>query len=140
VTFVAPFTLGATCEARFFANNGYTKLATSATVTVTAGAGPSVTLSPSTVAQGGTLSATVSNGPANATDWVGLYCPSSSANGAFVAFRYLNNSTTAPGAGVATATVTFTAPAMPGATCHVRFFANNGYSKLATSPTVTVSP
>src|SRR5204862_3444747 len=55
----------------------------------------------------------------------------------YMAWKYLNNTTTAPGAGVTSATVTFAAPTTPG-TYNLRFFANYGYTRLATSGNVTV--
>ena len=60
-------------QLRFFRNNTYTVLATSATITVTSPAPPSITLSATTVCAGATVMATIANGPGNAGDWVGLY-------------------------------------------------------------------
>src|SRR2546422_3265912 len=34
---------------------------------------PTVTVTPTTVAPGATVTVTIANGPANATDWVGLF-------------------------------------------------------------------
>ena len=122
-------------RARLFANNGMTKLATSGLVTIT---GPTITASASTVTAGGTMSFMVAGGPANARDWVGLFCPATTASdSAYVTWKYLNNSQTAPGAGVTLATVTLAAPSTPGQTCHARLFVNDGFTKIATSGTVT---
>ena len=52
---------------------------------------------------------------------------------------FLNGTKSAPAAGVTTATVPFTLPNMPG-TYEVRFFANNTYQRLGTTPMVTVPP
>ena len=68
VTFTMPTAPG-TYNVRFFLNDTTAKLATSATITVT---GPTVTLSATTVAPGGTVTATIANGPGNAGDWVVL--------------------------------------------------------------------
>ena len=71
VAFTMPATPG-TYNVRFFLNDSLTKLATSATITVTAAA-PSIALSATTVVPGGTVTATIANGPGNAGDWVGLF-------------------------------------------------------------------
>ena len=71
VTFTMPATPG-TYNVRFFLNDSWVKLATSATITVTAPAPPTIALSATTVVPGGTVTATIANGPGNAGDWVGL--------------------------------------------------------------------
>jgi agmatine deiminase len=78
----------------------------------------------------------VSNGPANPTDWVALAQVGSS-DYSYISWQYLNGSQTPPGSGLSSATLTFTMPATTG-NYEFRFFANNGYTKLATSTTVTV--
>ena len=105
-----------------------------ATLTVT---GPTLTLGASTVAAGGVLTATLSNGPGTVSEWVGLYCPSTSVDQAYLQWKYLNNTQTLPGSGVTSATVTFVAPATVGVACNVRWFGGGG--KLATSSAVTVA-
>src|SRR5437762_9602444 len=67
--FVAPPAAG-TYEIRWFVNGGWTRLATSSTITVLAPPPASVTVSPSTVSAGGTLTVTVANGPGNPMDRV----------------------------------------------------------------------
>jgi hypothetical protein len=79
---------------------------------------------------------TVANGPGNARDWVGLYL-SSGSDTALLDWKYLNGTRAVPASGVTSATVAFALPATPG-TYNFRFFQNNTYAKLATSPTVTV--
>jgi subtilisin family serine protease len=147
VTFTAPNSPGSNCNLRFFSNNGFTTLATSATISIAASSASAVTASPSTVTMGATITGTVSNGPGNALDWVGLYCPASLADASFIDWRYLNNTKSPPASGLTNATVTFTAPNNPGSNCNLRFFSNNGLTNLATSATipigaqsVTVSP
>ena len=98
-----------------------------------------VTVSSTTVAPGGTMTFTVANGPANRGDWLALYCPTSNNDVAYYDWKYLSNSRTAPAAGLASATVTMMAPSAAGTTCHARLFANDSYTKLATSATVTVT-
>jgi hypothetical protein len=136
VTLTAP--PGATtCNARLFADNGFTKLATSAPVSVNA-PGLTLTIDPMAVAPGGTFTVTVAGGPGNARDWVGLFCPTTAADGEYLDWKYLNNTRMAPASGVTAATVTLTAPAAS-TTCHARLFADNGFTKLATSATATVT-
>src|SRR4029077_4765394 len=137
VTFTAPES-ATDCNARLFASDSYSKLSTSATVTVTGAAGPALTI-PASVAPGATVSVSLTGGPGNRTDWVGFYCPSSTSDdGMRVGFKYLNNSTSAPASGVTSATVTFTAPASA-TNCNARLFASDSYAKLATSSTTTVT-
>ena len=80
----------------------------------------------------------VSGGPSNTTDWVGLYA-AGAADPSFLEFRYLNGTTPPPTAGVSAATLSFTTPTSPG-DYEFRFFANNGYGRLATSSVATVAP
>ena len=136
VAFTMPATPG-TYNVRFFLNDSSTKLATSATITVTAAAPPTITLSATTIVPGGTVTATIVNGPGNAGDWVGLL-GASAADGAYVDWKYLNGAQTRPASGVTGAAVAFTMPAPPGA-YNVRFFLNDSLGKLATSATITVT-
>src|SRR5205807_4294513 len=66
VTFTLPATAGA-FHARLF-NGSYTQVAASATITTTI---PTVTLGATTASIGGTVTATVANGPGTPGDWVG---------------------------------------------------------------------
>ena len=136
VPFTMPATPG-TYNVRFFLNDSWVKLATSATITVTPPAPPAITLSATTIAPGGTVTATIANGPGNAGDWVGLL-GASAADGTYVDWKYLNGMQTRPGAGVTGAAVAFVMPATPG-TYNVRFFLNDSWVKLATSATITVT-
>ena len=131
--FTLPLTPG-TYEVRFFLNNSFTVLATSATITVAA---PTVTLSATTVAPGATVSATIAGGPANSLDWVGLFATGAPPAG-YLRAAYLNDTLSAPNPGVAGGTLTFTLPLTPG-TYQVRFFLNNSFTVLATSATITVA-
>jgi hypothetical protein len=135
ITFTAPTTAG-TCNARFFADDGFTKLATSQVITV---GGPSISAGSTTVARGGTMTFTVAGGPANPKDWVGLYCPSTIGDSTnYTNYKYLNNSQSAPSSGQTGGTITFTAPTTS-TTCQARLFPNDSYTPtLATSQTVTV--
>src|SRR5437667_1039325 len=95
LTFALPFATG-NYNLRFFANDSMTKLATSATITVTTGgAPPSVTVTPTTVSPGGTVTVTVANGPGNALDWVASYL-TGSPDSSYIEWQYLNGSRTPP--------------------------------------------
>src|SRR5256885_2100047 len=73
--------------------------------------GAAVALTPDPATVGGTLTATVSNNPGNATDWVGLYAETAPDN-TYLDWCYLNGTKTVPSTGVTNATLTcFTVPA-----------------------------
>ena len=136
VSFVMPASSGQ-YNFRLLAGGSTTPLATSATVTVTASVSvipPSINPSTTSVAAGGTLTATVANGPGNRLDWVALYPVGSTT---FVDWKYLNGLQTAPATGVAGASLTFTMGTA--GQYNLKFFSNNSYTLLATSATVTVS-
>ena len=99
---------------------------------------PSVAAGASTVNLGGTVTFTIANGPGNAADWVGFFCPSSNADSSYADWKYLNNTKTAPAMGLTAGSVTFTAPTTGGQTCNGRLFSNTN-TKLATSGTVIVA-
>ena len=99
---------------------------------------PTVTAGPATVAPGGTITATVINGPGNVQDWVGLFAVTG-ADTPSISWKYLNGTSNIPAQALTEATLVFTAPTTPG-TYHVRFFANGGYTRLATSGSIAVLP
>jgi len=114
---------------RFF--TGSTPLATSQTVT--AGTSTvSLAVSPATIAPGGTVTATVANGPGNKTDWLAIYPTGSST---YLTWKYLNGSQTAPVTGMTGAAVPFTMPTTTGSYT-IKFWA--GSTLLATSAPITV--
>src|SRR5205085_1147660 len=86
---------------------------------------------------GATFNVTLANGPGLVTDWVGLYCPTTSGDNAYLAWKYLSNTQALPPSGVTDVTLTFTAPTMVGTTCHARWW-SSGMVKVATSATMTV--
>jgi uncharacterized protein YegP (UPF0339 family) len=132
LTFAIPQTAGQ-YEFRFFANNGYTLLATSPTVVTRA---PTLTVSGTSVPPGSPVQVTVTDGPAYRGDWVVL-ARVGSAPTAYVDWKYLNGTRSMPATGVSSAVVTFTMPLTPDQ-YEFRFFANNGYTLLALSPPVAV--
>jgi len=97
---------------------------------------PTLSVTPTSVPPGGTVTVTVANGPGNATDWVGLFT-TAAADTLMLDWKYLNGQKTAPATGVTTATVTFTLPLSAG-TYNVRFFPNNANISTVTSATITV--
>jgi len=97
---------------------------------------PTLTVTPTSVAPAGTVTVTIANGPANATDWVGLYT-TAAADTLMLDWKYLNGLKTAPTTGTANATVTFTLPLSAG-TYNVRFFPNNTTTTTITSTTITM--
>lgn len=100
---------------------------------------PSLSVSPSTVVAGDTVTATWSNIPdPSATDWLGLY-QAGAPDMSYISWVYVSGSAT-PSAPMASGSVTFTIPdtATPGS-YEIRLFADNGYVRLATSSPVMVS-
>ena len=132
VPLVLPGTLAAgTYQLRLFANNGFTLLATSNTFTVTVTGGITLTVSPTTIPAGGTVTVTWSGIPTpSTTDWIGLYTPGA-ANNAFLAWRYTT--------GAASGNVPLTIPStLATGTYQLRLLANDGFTLLATSNNFTV--
>jgi len=91
-----------------------------------------------TVAPRATVSVGVMSGPGNPKDWLAL-SPTGAADSAYLDWFFLNGTKSAPAAGLTTATIPFTLPNTPG-TYEVRFFANNTFQHMGTTPTVTVPP
>ncbi|WP_109510483.1 agmatine deiminase family protein [Nocardioides speluncae] len=99
---------------------------------------PTITADKTSVPRGGTIRATVANGPGNRRDWIGLYRASDSTSAGGYDEKYLNGSYSPPATGLTAATVSFTAPGTPG-TYNFRFFANDSYTLLATSASFQVT-
>jgi len=126
-------------ELRLYANNGYTRLATSGIFTTGSG-GATLGVSPTSVTAGGMVTVTWSGiTPPTPADWIGLYVPAT-AGGAYRAWIYVSCSQT-PGAAKAAGSCAFTLPGevAPGG-YEVRLYANNGYTRLATSDSFSVTP
>ena len=90
-----------------------------------------IAVSATNVAAGTNITATLTNGPGGPSDWLAL-AATSAPNTSYVQYVYI-------GAGVTTKSWTIPAPAAPG-TYEFRLFLNGGYTRAATSPTVTVTP
>jgi hypothetical protein len=128
-TVTMPATAG-TYEFRLF-RNGYIRAATSPPVTVTTGPPATLSVSATNVAPGAQVTATLTNGFGGQTDWIALAVVGS-ANTSYLQWTYV-------GTGVTTRTWTVNMPSTPG-TYEFRLFRNNGYTRAATSPPVTVAP
>jgi large repetitive protein len=117
-----------TYELRLFAQNGWQRLALSNTVTV----GPTLAVTPTPVAPGGTVTVTWAGIPTpTPTDWLALV-PLNAPDTSYVAWVSLN--------GRAGDRLLFVLPpALPAGPYDVRLFANNGWQRLAVSNVVTVT-
>ncbi len=112
--------------------NGYTQIAVSAPVTVTAPPeAPPATLTPSatTAAPGAQITVTLQGSPGNASDWLALARVGSGPN-SYITYTYV-------GAGVTNRTWTVTMPQTPGQ-YEFRLLVN-GYTQIAVSAPVTVN-
>jgi hypothetical protein len=75
------------------------------------------------------VTVTLTGGLGGGSDWIGL-AATSAPNTSYIAYTYV-------GGGVKTRTWTVAMPQQPG-TYEFRLFLNNGFTRVATSPTVTV--
>jgi acyl-CoA thioesterase I len=127
-------------EARMFVNDGYERVGVSQRFQITAASGPDnpgtgdgtyqVTITPAQLEVGQTVEARwqVTAGNAGARDWVGLY-RTDATDRQFISWQYVSSRTSG--------SVTFTPPS-PGR-YEIRYFKNNGYTKVATSGVAVVS-
>ena len=92
---------------------------------------PALAVSATSIQGGSALTVTLTNGVGGSGDWL-AFAPVGSANNSYLQYIYVGN-------GVTTRTWTVTAPATPGP-YEFRLFDNYGYTRVATSPTVTVLP
>jgi len=98
---------------------------------------PRVSVSPTSVKTGETVTVTVTNGPGAPTDYVGVFTPGSPAKYCIDSL-YLNGSRKAPSSGLKSATVSFATSTLAG-TYEFRLYANNTWNLLARSPVMTVN-
>src|SRR4029453_16343065 len=98
---------GGSYEFRLFKDNGYSRAATSPTVTVTAAPPPALAVSTTSTPGGSPVTVTLSNGLGGGADWIAL-AASASAETSYVEW-------TRVGADVTTRTWTVTMPGTPGA-------------------------
>jgi hypothetical protein len=128
-TWTVVVTAPGTYEFRLF-TDGYTRRATSPTITATVGIPPSLTVSTTTAAPGSQVSVTLTNGYGGPTDWLAL-AQAGAPPTSYIQYSYV-------GGTVTTRTWTFTMPSAPG-TYEFRLFLNNGYTIAATSPPIIVN-
>ena len=102
---------------------------TSNAVTFTVTPAPTLTVNTMTVARGGSVTVTLTGGLGGATDWFAFAAAGAPDNN-YLQWTYV-------GAGVTTRTWTITVPNTAG-TYQFRLFLNDGFTRAATSPTVTV--
>jgi len=114
-------------EFRLFLNGGYTRAATSPVVAVPS---PLLSVSATTIPVGGSVTVTLNGGTGGAADWLAL-AAAGAPNTSYVQWTYV-------GAGLTTRTWTVTL-ATPGS-YEFRLFLNGGYTRAATSATVTAGP
>ena len=128
-----------TYELRLFANNGYTRLATSPPLTVSLETGVTLSESPASIAAGGSVTATWGGiASPTPTDWIGVYA-AGAPEASYLAWVYVSCSH-APAAGRPNGSCPVSVPAglVPGI-YELRAFANDGYTRLATSARFTVT-
>jgi hypothetical protein len=102
---------------------------TSNAVTFTVTPPPTLMVNTTTVARGGSVTVTLTGGLGGATDWL-AFAPAAASDTSYLLWTYV-------GAGVTTSTWTVTVPNTAG-TYQFRLFLNDGFTRAATSPTVTV--
>jgi len=124
-------TAAGTYEFRFFPAGGYTRAATSPTVTVTGPAPATLTVNTTTAIGGSAVTAILTGSPGGAQDWLAL-AQTGAADTNYVQWTYV-------GAGVTSRTWTVMMP-NAGGTFEFRLYLNGGSTRAATSPTVTVTP
>jgi subtilisin family serine protease len=139
-TFVGATQLQATIGAADVASAGNASVTvfapgsgTSAAATFTIGSSGSGTatlsVSATSVAAGSNVTVTLTNGFGGSGDWL-AFAPVTASNSSYTQFTYV-------GAGVTTRTWTVTTPLTSG-TYEFRLFRNNGYTRAATSPPISV--
>jgi hypothetical protein len=129
-----------TYELRIFAANGYTRLASSGTFSVTGSSAVTLSATPTSVRTGGSVTAAWSAIAApTATDWIGLYSAGASDSN-FLSWIYVSCSQ-APAAARASGSCAFPIPASvsPG-TYQLRLFTADGFTRLTIGNAFSVTP
>jgi subtilisin len=104
---------------------------TSAELAVIVDPPASLSVNATTVGPGSSVTVTLANGYGGAQDWIAL-ASKSAPDTSYLTYVYV-------GTGITSRTWTTTLPSTAGS-YEFRLFLNNGYSRVATSPTVTVDP
>ena len=117
---------------------------TSATVTIVDNElppGPSLTTNPSIVAAGTALTVNWSGIVSPTTrDWLALYAPGTADSNNYLAWMYVSCSQTAGGASASGACPLTIPGTLVNGNYELRLFANDGFTRLATSPLIAVTP
>jgi hypothetical protein len=116
-------------EFRLFVNGARAATSPTVTVQVPTTPVPQLAVSASTVTAGAPVTVTLTNGLGGAQDFL-TFAAVGAANNSYLQFVYV-------GGGVTTRTWTVTTPTTPGA-YEFRLFQNGTFTRVATSPTVTV--
>ena len=121
---------------------GGTSNSVNVTVTAPTSTAPGLTVngssSPITVAGGSTITVGVSNGPGNVSDWVMMVASGAARRQTWGPdYKYLSGTRTRPATGMTSATMQRSPRRRP-ASFEFRFYQNDAFTLLATSPTVTV--
>jgi hypothetical protein len=139
--FLLPTSLSpGTYQFRLFTNNTYTRIATSNNFTVTGSSVPTtLNASPTSASPGQVATATWAGiASPSASDWIGLYSAGST-DTQYLSWKFVSCST-APGAPTASGSCGFLLPtSLSSGTYQFRLFANNTFTRIATSNTFTVS-
>jgi hypothetical protein len=114
--------------ARAYSNDTFTKLAESATFTVT-GAAPSVSTDMTAYPAGATVNVPFDGMPGNARDWIAI-STAGSPDTSYVVYQYTSGAISG----------TFPFPGLANGTYVARAYSNDTYTKLAESPQFTVGP
>ncbi len=131
---------GGTYELRLFSNGGWTRLAVGNTFAVTSSYNPpAITVNPTNVAPGGTVSADFSSvASPSSQDWIGLYVAGAD-NTAWRDYYYSSSCTKTAGTARAAGSCQYTVPAsLSRGTYELRLFSNGGWTRLAVSNTFLV--
>jgi hypothetical protein len=139
-TYVSPTQLQAAITAGDIASAGTAQVSvfspaggasSSLAFNITAVDAPKLSVNATNVVGGANVTVTLTNGPGGSTDWLAL-AATSAPNTSYVQYTYV-------GSGVTTRTWAVAMPAS-GGTYEFRLFLNNGYTRAATSPAITVTP
>src|SRR5207302_2687318 len=128
-----------TYELRLFPNGAFTHMATSGSITVAVGAPPTLSVNTTSAKAGASVTASW-GGVTGATtnDWIGVFHPGD-ADTAYLDFEYDSSCTKTPGSVSAAGSCGFPMPATAG-TYELRLFSNGGFTRLAVSGPITVTP
>ncbi|MGC4013598.1 MAG: putative Ig domain-containing protein [Luteolibacter sp.] len=142
ITFTSPALAAGNYVARFLSNDGYTELAPAVSFTVLP-APPTFSLSKASYAYGENITATFGRATGNTTttkDWIAIYRSTQTPGTDYsLLWYYLNGSRTAPSTAVQNGSVTFSSPTLAAGSYVAHFYANDGYTDIATAVPFTIT-